>query len=487
MSGVAFRLPRVFDMLVQLMLAAVMCQTAGDGTGNRYPVRVRNLLSPQRPRTSQIEWTVTWGAGYDAGLVERYITRSAGDTVWESNLGDENGYHRTLFAHSDNPSTHTLPGSSMTAQEVRQMGLQEAPKEKFSGPQNSMIYQGQVWRLNSEHPVSGSVGPIGDPSAQGQVEPTSVGLRARWEEEYSRSPFGLIPSQAEGLESASFSEASVNGRPTVSAAYGEHRLTWTFDDQQGGLPVETAFYSNDRLAYYSRTQAQQVAGRWLPRSVEFYLGDGATPYKVIDVQCATFDEPWHMQDLTPGEIGPVYGTQFSTPTGMKAWNGLELMDMGAFWELVNLFEVLPDQRWLEAIGKSVGKSAEQYAEILRRQGDHVREVYFREHGEKPWLDAPSPKEKDRDEWDVYVEQFLAKHKLPAPGVQRANEIRDQSKKLRDAYRRKNEAKLREAKKEGDPRKIAEYEGIEKRIFDNVLVRELNKLVQVEKDSPKKEP
>ena len=472
-------------MIIKCVLAAVLCQAVD--AGDRYPDRIRRLLSPERSGTAQVEWTVTWGAGYDAGLVERYITRTAGDTVWESNLGGENGYHRTRFAHSHNPSTYTLPGVSMTAQEVKQMGLEEAPKEKFSGPQNSMIYQGQGWRLNSERPVSGTVEPIGDASARGLMEPASVGLRARWEEEYSRIPFGLIPSHAEGLESATFSEASENGRPTVSAAYGEHRLTWTFDDRQGGLPVEAALYSGDRLTYYSRTHAQQVAGRWLPRSVEFYMGDSASPYKIIDVQRATFDEPWHMQDLTPDQIGPVYGTQFSTPTGMMPWNGFDLMDMDAFWEMVNLFGVLPDQRWLEAIGKSVGKTAEQYAEILRRQGDHVREAYFREHGEKPWLDAPSPKEKKKDEWDLYVEEFLVKHKLPEPGVKRAHEIRDQAKKLRDAYRRKNAAELRKAKAENDSRKVAHFEGIEKNIFDRVLVRSLKKLVHDEKDAPKKEP
>ncbi len=81
-------------MLVQLILAAVLCQNTGDGASDRYPERVRNLLSPQRPRTSQIEWTVTWRRGYADGLAERYITRTAGDTLWESNLGDEKGNHR---------------------------------------------------------------------------------------------------------------------------------------------------------------------------------------------------------------------------------------------------------------------------------------------------------------------------------------------------------------------------------------------------------
>src|SRR3990172_7869436 len=90
------------NMIIECVLAAVLGQAVD--AGDRYPDRIRKLLSPVRSGTSQVEWTVTWRAGYDAGLVERYITRTAGDTVRESKLGDENGYHRTLFARSDNPS-----------------------------------------------------------------------------------------------------------------------------------------------------------------------------------------------------------------------------------------------------------------------------------------------------------------------------------------------------------------------------------------------
>ena len=86
-----------------------------------------------------------------------------------------------------------------------------------------------------------------------------------------------------------------------------------------------------------------------------------------------------------------------------------------------------------------------------------------------------------------MEKFLAKHKLPEPGVKRATEIRDQAKKVRDAYRRKNAAELRKAKADRDEKKIAHYEGIEKKIFDRVLVRSLEKLVHDEKGAPKKEP
>ena len=452
---------------------------------DRYPVRLRNVLDPERPRSSQLEWTVTWIGGWDDGLVQRYVTRTAGDTVWESNLGDQNGDHRASFTHPGNKFSSTQFGVSVSREKIENMGLEEVPKERNSGTRNSMVYEGEVWYLNADKPVSGFLSPVGSSDARAPTNLESVGLRPSWEDDYPTNPFGLPRIHSEGLESATFVEGSEKDRVTLTAEYGSYRLTWTFDDNKGGLPVEAALYRNDLLLCYSRTESEKKGGRWHPSAVEFYMAESTSPYKRIDVQRATFDEPWHMQEITPDQIGRVYGTVFSTPDGDQVWNGFELTDSAEFWEAVYLYDMLPDRRILDVEAKLAGLPYDEFVASHRLHGERLRREYERKHGEEPWLAKKPGKEKD--EWDIYVEEFLTKHKLPAPGVQRANEIRDQSKNLRDAYRRKNESKLREAKKEGDPRKIAEYEGIEKRIFDNVLVRELNKLVQDEKDSPKKEP
>jgi len=48
---------------------------------DRYPPRLRTLLESRLATTSQVEWTASWVGGYDDGLVERHLTREAGDTL----------------------------------------------------------------------------------------------------------------------------------------------------------------------------------------------------------------------------------------------------------------------------------------------------------------------------------------------------------------------------------------------------------------------
>lgn len=63
---------------------------------------------------------------------------------------------------------------------------------------------------------------------------------------------------------------------------------------------------------------------------------------------------------------------------------------------------------------------------------------------------------------------------------RAKEILKQAKSLRDARRKQNAAKIREAKKENDQRKLEKFEEIEQSIFERMLVRNLNRLVPEKK-------
>jgi len=315
---------------------------------------------------------------------------------------------------------------------------------------------------------------------------SSIGLAAGWVSQFDANPFLLPQHVFEGFESATFREGVESGLPSVSAEWGGNfRLTWRFDDRYGGLPVGAALERDDELAGYSETEYERVGERWFPKSVHFYRSDSASPYKMIDVQRATFDESWHLQEITPTEIGALNGTQFSSPDGQKAWTGVELIPVQEYFDLVNLDGVLPDPRILELEAKSLHQTLEEYLRFLERRSVQEREAYRKKYGEEPWLVKKSPKEKD--EWDVYVDKFLTEHKLPEPGVKRANEVRDQAKKLRDAYRRKKAEELRKAKADIDSRKVAEYEGREKRIFDRVLVRGLKRLLPDDKPAPKKDP
>jgi len=462
------------------------------GPRDQYPPRLRTVLDSQRATTSQVEWTATWIGGRDAGLVERYVTRKAGDALWESNLGDENRYHPTGYRAGPRGSPEEeLPQPEITKDGPRIMDEErlrkyEIPKEELAGTRNSLIYDAQAWHLSyAERPLTGIVQPLETTRAWLPVDLPSIGLAPCWLHDLDANPFHVPNQQFEGFDSATFREGRENGLPTLSAEWGgSSRLTWRFDDRQGGKPVRAAFERDGVPMYSSETEYERIGERWFPKSVRFYQGDSASPYKMIDIQRATFDEPWHMQEITPTDIGALYGTQFSGPDGVKMWGGADLIPDKEFWDLVELYDVPPDPRITEMIA-APQQTADQLQESWHRRMVWRREEYRKKYGEEPWLVKASPKEKD--EWDVYVEKFLGEHKLPEPGVKRANEIRDQAKKLRDGYRRKNAAELRKAKAENDSRKVAHFEGIEKNIFDRVLVRSLEKLVHDEKDAPKKEP
>ena len=461
---------------------------------DHYPSRLRNILDSRPATTSQVEWTASWIGGRDDGLVERYVTRQAGDALWESNLGDENGYHPTSYGEphpgawgKDPPEIPNREESPMAYEQW--LRTHEIPKEESAGTRNSLIYEEQVWHLEyAERPLAGVVQPLKSARDYLPVDLTSMGLApCWWGSGVDDIPFQLPEWALQGFDSATFVEGVENGLPTLSAVYGggRFRLTWRFDDRYGGKPVWAAFERDAVAMYSSETEYERIGERWFPKSARFYQGDPSSPYKMIDVQRATFDEPWHMQEITPTDIGALYGTNFGAPDGMKKWTGAELIPLNEYLDLLELYGVLPDPRIVEMLAQLIGKTTEEYVQIIQRGIARRREEHRKKYGEEPWLVQKSPKEKD--EWDVYVDKFLAEHKLPEPGVKRANEIRDQSKKLRDAYRRKNAAALRKAKEENDSRKVVEYEGIEKRIFERVLVRDLNRLLPEEKTTPKKEP
>jgi hypothetical protein len=153
-----------------------------------------------------------------------------------------------------------------------------------------------------------------------------------------------------------------------------------------------------------------------------------------------------------------------------------------FWDLVLLYDIPPDPRIVDMLANGTAKGERELRDYWDRAKELRLKEYRREHGEEPWLATSLAKEKD--EWDLYVEKFLVEHKLPEPVVKRAGEILDQAKRLREARRRQHAAQIREAKKEGHEKKLDHFEELERKIFDRVLVRNLNKLISDKADRPR---
>jgi len=461
-----------------------------------YPTLVRRILEAPPPKTSQIEWTMARLDGYDHGLVERFVTRTAGATRWENNRGDENGFHETAFRQTapeqpDNGLRSSEPPPGVPVEDAAKYMI---PKEELAGTCNYLVHDAQMWRMwREERPLAARVAPLENADSWFSWQPMhveSLSLAPCFESRVGGNAFRLPPSYAEGLESAVFRQETVGPTTTVSADWGSFRLKWSFDERRGGQAVGAALYRDGELLSHSQTEVQQTGERWLPKSVQFYKGYSPTPDRVVEVQRATFDEPWHMQEITPVDIGLLNGTQVSGPAGDQVWSGADLIPREDFWNLVFLYDLPPDRRILELFAdpkalKPDPKKVEAYLEWLSNRGKLAREEYKKKHGEEPWTELTSLKEsKEKDEWDVYVEKFLEEHKLPEWGIKRANEIRDDAKRRRDAQRIVNRPKIKEARSEGAEKKLVYYQTMENRIFERMLVRPLRKLAdRAEEKSP----
>ncbi|MFQ5352723.1 MAG: hypothetical protein ACE5D3_06590 [Candidatus Binatia bacterium] len=474
-------IPDVMKKVIMLSLL-LFAEVAGAGDGltdlkirKELPGALMRGVGRLTPKTSQIEWTVSWGEGRDDGLIERHITRTAGDSVWESNLGDENGYHQR--------SLRTFPPQGDVTPEVLEKYL--FPRKLGAGTRNSLISGGYVWHLNSaERPLSGEVerreqaGTIRPNTDLLPLDFSAIGLAPG--AEVSHNLFGVQTLDLDGFEEAEFNGYRAGSLDVVVAEFNDRRFEWYLDPQQEGLPVMAALYRGGELIRRSDTRYTEIDGRLFPTSVEFYEGDTTRPSRAIDIERATFDKPWHMQSIGPNDIGVLFGTQLWSTDGKDGplrWDGTELLSSSEYLDLEELFGVRPDPRIVELMAKVGHMTVEEYLAWIDRTMVWRRAAYFEEHGERPWLDAPLGRVPgEKDEWDVYVEKFIKEHKLVPAAVKRAKDILDRSKKLRDRHERKNAAAIREAERDGDKEKLAHYKGMTKRIFDEVLVRSLKSLI-----------
>ena len=484
------------NLLVGIVGVAIIVPPARAINDEDYEY-LADLVAQSRDRdfgqTWEAKWTLSWYDQWNEGLVERYITRAAGDSLLQSNFGNENGHHRALFrqAIADNEHSENNRDSGSAAFDRPPEGLSredalllQIPPDKLAGTINMMIFQGKVWRpdgVQKSAILTGSVETIVPAKLQQHlpVDFATIGFAVAPYLRYS--VVGLDPWDFEGFDSAPLERSRSGDLEIVVASYDTRRVEWYLDPAQENLPVAAMLYRNDELVLRSETEYEVYEGRRLPLSVHFYEGWAQTPYRVLDVQEVTFDKPWHARGFTPADIGIVFGTQLRSSEAdgfMYRWDGLNLIGSSEYDDLVDLYGVDPDPRFVERIAAGFRMTIAEWNAWTERTRKWRREQYFAEHGTRPWLDEVVLLQKpgEKDEWDVYVEKFIEKHKLTGEKRKRAKDILERSKKIRDARLRKDAAKIKQAKRENNKKKLAYYEGIIKRIFDDVLVRSLSRLL-----------
>ncbi len=440
------------------------------------PDRLTEVIESRTADTSEVEWTLSWHGGRDDGLVERYTTRTANGSIFQSNRGDAQGFHWKVF--------RSHPPADVSADALWEYAV---PPEESAGTRISLAHDGQFWELfRAESPLSAR---LTSPSSvlETQKRPrdmAAAGLAPYWADVFNTEPLGLPERYLAGFDSAEWTEQRSGQIEVVSAEFNGKRLEWQLDSRQGGEPIHAAFYQGGRLVYSSETELAEVDGRWMPVSISFYKGDADAPYKVVDVDKVTFDKPWHEKEITPSDMGMLFGTQVNGDDGMRFWNGTELLSLDEYYELLYVYGVRPDPKIMEMLAKDFGQTVEEYVARIDRISIRFRAKYYEEHGESPWLTVTS---KEKDEWDIYVEKFIKKHKFDKPRIKRAKMTLDRAKKLRDVYLQKNKSDIRKAERRQDTKRLAVFEAHTENVFQQVLVRGLKRLAPKKPATKKTDP
>jgi hypothetical protein len=223
---------------------------------------------------------------------------------------------------------------------------------------------------------------------------------------------------------------------------------------------------------------KELGGRWIPASVRYYKNGADQPDKTLTITKATFDQPWHRQELGPEEMGALVGTRFHGGPP-RYWGGTELLSQDEFHELQYVYGAMPHPRIVALLAEASNMTTEAFEEYTRSVAESFREAFQKKHGDQPWL--VNVKLEEKDAWDEYVEQFCEKEALPEPAIERANKLLERAKSVRDAKRRKDRAEIKKAERNHDERKLKQFDEREDRIFRQLLVKPLEDLARQAKE------
>ncbi|GIK17068.1 MAG: hypothetical protein BroJett003_20320 [Planctomycetota bacterium] len=85
------------------------------------------------------------------------------------------------------------------------------------------------------------------------------------------------------------------------------RRVWLLNPSMGMQPTRCSAWLGDEEITRCETSYDFSEGRWFPSASTFYFR--GQPRASLSVVAASFDKPWHDQELTLGDLGVVPGIQ----------------------------------------------------------------------------------------------------------------------------------------------------------------------------------
>ncbi len=399
---------------------------------NNLPSEIQSAKEERsRFMTAYAEWTVDHG-----DYKEWFNLQVAGDTIWERNWGDKDGFH---------PKNYERALQWEEGEGGRRWGqTKEMYKNQYMEPQHRLLYDGEVWKKEGSAEHASHWAP--------NLLETTLGF-GDWGFGATPEPF---PLRIDGCGS------SVDGSRRIVSCHiqNDKTIEWVLDTERGSQPVSTTVRDADyNKEAWSRSELKNLDGRWLPDKIEFFRAGEEDSYETMTMLEASFDQNWHRQEpYDPNDLGIGLGHQIGA---QEYWDGASVIGKEEYLKLRYLYDMPRHPDVVKRQAQFLQKSVREILEHGLRKAKQYKIDHAAEYAELLRKRAAQ----EKDEWDAYTEKFIREHKLSKPKKALAERILGSAKKLRDVYRDKQTASSEKAR----------YDAIEKRIFDRLLVRNLRRL------------
>lgn len=210
-------------------------------------------------------------------------------------------------------------------------------------------------------------------------------------------------------------DARRDGQNEVVTSISEaQEIEWHLDAAHGGAPTRVVMREEGEVVAESRIALDDNNGIWYPRRIEYYRSshnEGRTPYEVVEVHAAEFNQPGQPLRLTPNDIGVEVGTnviwQFADGRSkMLMWDGNATLSQTDFSQKLRDGDVVYSpyvQRRLDE-----NRAAQESPEfILRRSQKALEEIG----------DFAS-------EWERYTTAYGTRHSFVEAQWEKAEELLD---------------------------------------------------------------
>lgn len=239
-----------------------------------------------------------------------------------------------------------------------------------------------------------------------------------------------------------YSSEIVDGLHVVTAQVSEERAyRWWIDPKQGWWATRMQHLNNGEVLEEQSVKLKKWGGVWFPEEIDYGYGR-------VDIHLASFDQPDHSQELTPGDIGIVVGTTIFDTNVMekggpqrRIWNGTRSITPTKYDQMKRDGKLADSpilkqqaERMASRIASIAGAKGVTYA---KPSGGVARRPALTTQPARPIAKVKT----FESEWEHYTREFIARFLLEDSQQQKAWSMLQKYQELGNLYLEQNRAEL----------------------------------------------